>query len=589
MEPTRRGAERPLRLWPGVTIVALILLLRFGVPLLPFDVGPVWAFAALLGPLVFVLWWVLFSRAPWSERLGGVAVMALAVVAVRSLVHRSIATSGMGVSYFVHVLPILCLGFLAWAAFGRRRTGVRRWLTMAAAAFAACAVVLPLRTSGISGDGFQEFEWRWTPTPEQRLLAQAEETTANGPAQTAIEAVRWPGFRGPSRDGVVAPASRGGVEIATDWAAAPPVELWRRPIGPGWSSFAVAGDRIYTQEQRGEEEAVSCYALATGELVWRRLDPVRFWEANAGAGPRATPTVHDGVVYSLGATGLLNALDAADGNVLWARDTTADTGAKVPDWGFSGSPLVVDELVVVHAGALMAYERAGGTPRWQGELDGSYSSPQLATLGGVPQILMLSGAGASGVAPSDGGLLWRFSWEDGGGGIVQPALTADGDVLVSGTSMSGGAGLRRVAVTREGGLGAGAELRGAAGWGVEERWTSRGLKPYFSDFVVHEGHAYGFDGRILAAIDLESGERRWKGGRYGSGQLVLLPRQDLLLVVSEKGELALVRASPEGFTELARRPAIEGKTWNHPVLVDDLLLVRNGQEMAAYRLARAAG
>jgi hypothetical protein len=141
----------------------------------------------------------------------------------------------------------------------------------------------------------------------------------------------------------------------------------------------------------------------------------------------------------------------------------------------------------------------------------------------------------------------------------------------------GGLGIRRLAVAH-----------GPAGWSVEERWLSKGLKPYFNDFVVHEGHAYGFDGHILAAIDLADGQRKWKGGRYGAGQLVLLPEQGLLLVVSEQGEIALVKASPEAYTEVAKAPAIEGKSWNHPALVGDVLLVRNGQEVAAFRLARAA-
>jgi hypothetical protein len=198
----------------------------------------------------------------------------------------------------------------------------------------------------------------------------------------------------------------------------------------------------------------------------------------------------------------------------------------------------------------------------------------------------MNGAGVIGVAPSDGTLLWEHAWP--GDGIVQPGLTEDGDVLIgTGSGMGGSTGVRRVAVTRA--AGEWTAERGAAGWTAEERWTSTGLKPYFSDFVVHEGHAYGFDGGILSSIDLEDGKRRWKGGRYGDGQLILLADQDLLLVLSEKGELALVSATPDQFTERARAAAIEGKTWNHPVLAGDVVLVRNSEEMAAFRLSRADG
>ena len=126
----------------------------------------------------------------------------------------------------------------------------------------------------------------------------------------------------------------------------------------------------------------------------------------------------------------------------------------------------------------------------------------------------------------------------------------------------------------------------AGGWRAEERWASFRLKPYFNDFVVQDGHAYGFDGRILASISLEDGSLNWKGGRYGQGQMILLEEQGLLLVLAEEGEGALVRAQPDGFEELARVPLIEGKTWNHPVLAGDVLLVRNGEEMAAFRLAK---
>jgi outer membrane protein assembly factor BamB len=432
-----------------------------------------------------------------------------------------------------------------------------------------------VRSDGITGDGAVDFAWRWAETPEERLLAQAgDEPTALPSAPAAAETgADWPGFRGPDRDGIIR-----GVRIETDWSRSPPVELWRRPIGPGWSSFAVRGDLLYTQEQRGDDEVVACYNATTGEPVWRYRDAARFWESNGGAGPRATPTLSDGRVYTFGATGILNVLDAGDGAVVWSRNAASDIDAEVPYWGFASSPLVVDDVVIVAvAGALVAYDLATGDPRWFGPPGGAgYSSPHLLTIDGVEQILLLSEAGATSVAPADGTLLWEHPWP--GVPIVQPALTADGDVLISTAGASGAIGTRRIAVAR-----------GPGGWTIEERWTSNRLKPYFNDFVVHDGHAFGFDGSILACIDVEDGKRKWKGGRYGHGQLVLLPDQDLLLVLSEKGELALVVAAPDQFTELARFPAIEGKTWNHPVLVGDVLLVRNGQEMVAFRLSLAGG
>jgi outer membrane protein assembly factor BamB len=387
--------------------------------------------------------------------------------------------------------------------------------------------------------------------------------------------VDWPGFRGPHRDGIIP-----GVRIETDWSRSKPVEVWRRPVGPGWSSFAVHGDLLYTQEQRGEDEVVACYNATTGKPVWTHRDAARFWESNAGAGPRGTPTLANGRVYAFGATGIVNVLDARDGAVVWTRNAASDTGAKLPEWGFASSPLVLDDEVIVAAsGKLAAYDLATGKPRWFGPEGGwGYSSPHLATIGGVAQIVLLNGAGAISVAPADGTLLWKHEWK--GDGIVQPALTVDGDVLIgtgSGIGPGAGMGVRRIAVAH-----------GSGGWTVEERWTSKGLKPYFNDFVVHKGYAFGFDGSILACIDLKDGKRMWKGGRYGQGQLVLLPDQDLLLVLSEEGELALVSAAPDQFKELARILGVEGKTWNHPVVAGNVLLVRNGQEMAAFRLAPAS-
>jgi outer membrane protein assembly factor BamB len=221
-------------------------------------------------------------------------------------------------------------------------------------------------------------------------------------------------------------------------------------------------------------------------------------------------------------------------------------------------------------GTLAAYDRATGAPRWTGPADGkSYSSPQLIEIDGVPQIVLMSGAGATGVAPADGKVLWQHAWP--GFAIVQPAQIARGDLLIS---TSDRAGARRIEIKHTNET-----------WTANERWTSTRLKAYFNDFTLHRGHAFGFDSGILTCVDLENGERKWKGGRYGSGQLLLLADQDVLIVVSEQGGLALVRATPAEFVELASIPALEGKTWNHPVLAGDVLLVRNDHEMAAFRVA----
>ncbi|HYN81556.1 MAG TPA: PQQ-binding-like beta-propeller repeat protein, partial [Gemmatimonadaceae bacterium] len=524
-----------------------------------------------LGILGIVVWWLFFSRARWFERLGAIVLMVVALFATFRIVHVSIANGAMGYLFPVLAVPVLCLALVAWAVATRRLSDRFRRASLLVTILLACAVFTLIRTGGFTANFDNDFAWRWSKTPEERLLAQAQDEPAalSAAPAAAKTGADWPGFRGPGRDGIVR-----GVRIETDWSKSPPVELWRRPIGPAWSSFAVQGDLVYTQEQRGKDEVVACYNLTTGKPVWRHSDPVRFWESNAGAGPRGTPTLSNGRVYTLGATGVLNALDATNGAVAWSRNAASDTKTKLPGWGFASSPLVVGVVVVVAtAGKLAAYDLATGNPRWFGPEGGSgYSSPHLLTIHGVPQILLLSGTGATSVSPTDGKRLWEHPLPPGPR-IVQPALTADGDILTHDGESSY---MRRIAVAQ-----------GPGGWTVAERWSSVGLNPYFSDFVVHEGHAFGFAGSSIACIDLKDGELKWKGGRYGHGQLVLLSDQDLMLVLSEEGELALIGATPGQFTELARFPAIEGKTWNHPVLVGDVLLVRNGQEMVAFRLSLA--
>ena len=633
------SSRHSLRVLPGIVVAVLVVVVAFLLPtaargamVFGMPVGVLGLLGGVVGGLLILIWWVFLSRAPWSERIGALLLMILAVWVTSRVVHPSIANGMMGMMLPFFAMPVLAVALVLWAVVSRPFSRAGRRSALVVALVLGCSLLTLLRTDGVTGDGESQLHWRWSESAEERLLARSEGGTvprardvavkppdkpnvpppgatapsgnversdasiagkpsvspaAGAPTHTKsgrgaeaaaipqgppMRAALWPGFRGAHRDSVVP-----GMRIETDWSKMPPSELWRRPIGPGWSSFAVQDDFLYTQEQRGEDEIVSCYRLATGEPVWQHRDRVRFWESNAGAGPRATPTLHNGRVYALGATGIVNALDAATGARVWWRNAATDTHKDIPDWGLAGSPLAVDDLLVVAAaGHLVAYDLRSGNPRWFGPTGGGgYSSPHHAVIAGVPQILLMRGSHTTSVEPRDGRVLWEDT-SDQGVSILQPAVTSDGDLLVAAGDAMGGKGLRRLALTHEGNR-----------WRVQERWSSNGLKPYFNDYVVHEGHAYGFDGSILSCIDLAEGKRKWKGGRYGHGQLLLLADQDVLLVLSEDGELALVNATPDRFTELARVPAIEGKTWNHPAIAGDIVLVRNGEEMAAFRVARA--
>src|SRR5688572_21906336 len=373
--------RKPIRLWPGVALVVLQWL-AFVSAFVGYEM--LYGMGGALGlAAVIIVWWLFFSRAPWVERVVAVALMPVVVIAMRPIVHKSIENGFMGNLLYIFSIPFLCLALVAWAAATRRFASPFRLVFLVPAMFVAVGALALVRTGGITGGARSDFHWRWTPTPEERLLAQAaaepdvrpsapapavapptaapvaaappSETPAPATSPTAAKAPEktaappppvpeppaiWPGFRGPNRDSVIR-----GVQIETDWLKSPPAELWRQKIGPAWSSFAVRGDLIYTQEQRGEDEDVSCYNLKTGALVWRHKDAARFYESNGGPGPRGTPTLGNGRIYTHGATGIVNALDADSGAVIWSRNSAADTGAPLPGWGFTSSPLVIKDQV----------------------------------------------------------------------------------------------------------------------------------------------------------------------------------------------------------------------------------------------------
>ncbi|MEK6794406.1 MAG: PQQ-binding-like beta-propeller repeat protein [Spirochaetota bacterium] len=551
-----------LRLLPGIIIVVIQLLLRFVLPVIEPDGLMIAMFSGMLGGPALIVWWCFFSRARAFERWLAPVLAIVSLVAVSFFLDISIATANMGMMFMMFATPAMSLAFVLWAVIGSRLSALPRRTAMVISILLASAPWLFLRTDGMDGSANQSFNWRWAPTLESRLLAKGDEATV--PAEAGTKAA-WPGFRGENRDSIVR-----GISIATNWKSSPPKQLWRRSIGPGCSSMAVSGNMLFTQEQLGEHEAVSCYDITSGRPVWKHRDKARFYDSHAGAGPRATPTIAGRRVYTLGATGIVNALDMKTGSVIWTRNASTDGSVKNLNWGFAASPLVIGDIVIVSvSGKLSAYDAANGIVRWSLPDGGnSYSSPHLLAINGVPQIVHVSMAGAQSVAPETGKQLWNYAWklEDR---ILQPALIAPNDLMLS---SDGEQSVRRVHVALNSGK-----------WSVTDVWSSTEMKLNFNDFVVHKGYAYGFHGPSIACIDIRNGKRVWKGERY-RGWIVLLADEDMMLVLSEKGALALVAAKPDAFTELASISVLKGKTWNHPALAGDVLVVRNASEMAAYRL-----
>jgi|SRR5688500_7836890 len=411
------------------------------------------------------------------------------------------------------------------------------------------------------------------PAPAPSAPEAAASSASPPPLESRSPALRrastyWTGFRGPERDGHYRQQP-----VRPDWgpALAP---LWKQPVGGGYASFVVADGRAFTIEQRGRREVAAAYDLATGRELWTTAWNALFQEN--GDGPRATPAWHDGRLYVLGATGEFRALDGASGRTLWRTDILADAGAGNLDFGMAASPLVVDDTVVVLPGgangrSIVAYDGESGRRVW-GALDdgGSYSSPTLATLAGVRQILTFTATRLVGLSPENGQLLWELPWSTANQ-ASQPLVAGRDRVFVS-------AGSGEDAVMLQ--LTAGADGR----LSPRELWRTTRMNNNFSSSVLHDGYIYGLDGSILACIDASNGELKWKGGRYGAGQVILASGH--LLVLTEQGELAVVRADPTAHQEITRVPAIEGKTWNHPAMSDGILLIRNTAEMAAFDLER---
>jgi outer membrane protein assembly factor BamB len=391
----------------------------------------------------------------------------------------------------------------------------------------------------------------------------------------------WTNFRGPHRDGVYDETP-----VNTAWPAAGLPVLWKQPIGGGYASFVVAAGRAFTIEQRRDKEVVAAYDVDSGRELWTNGWPALFSETMGGDGPRATPTWDDGRVYALGATGELRCLRAESGERLWSRNILTENQASNLQWGMSASPLVVDDKVVVLPGggagrSVVAYNKLTGKEVWASQNDKQgYASPKLVTIDGEPQIVVVSATRVMGLKVGDGRLLWEFPWYTSPEvNATEPVFLDDHRFFIS-SGYDHGAVLVDVSRTGE----SKARTLDGAGdtFSAKQLWFTKRMKTRFNAAVYYQGYLYGLDEGILSCLDAANGELKWKGGRYGYGQVLLASGH--LIVLTEDGDLALVKASPEKLEEISRFSVLDGKTWNYPAIDGGRLLVRNSTQMAALKI-----
>lgn len=488
----------------------------------------------ILSCLLGAFWFLFLSRFPWRLRLGVTALVVLAVIGLRQAVRVDGTTDGRG------------LPRLVW-----------KWSKPKPPAGPLPAVASAPESPGSS-----------TATGAAPATAQ---TAQAGQRDVPVGLKDVPQFFGPNRDGRIT-----GAGLARDWTTQPPRELWRQPIGPAWSAFAVVGGYALTQEQRGEDECVTCYEALTGRLVWSQANRTRFFQWQAGEGPHATPTVDRGRVFAYGATGRLDCLDLATGQRIWSRSVLSENQLENLEWGTSASPLVYDDLVVVTGGkgpgpTVLAFDRETGEPRWRSGTDrASYASPILARLAGQLVVVSFNAGTLTAHDATTGTLRLEQRWGNDKPPKAAQPVVLDGDRLFVSAGYGMGCELFQATAGAEGAL------------ALASIWKGPRMKAQFNSVAVRDGFFYGLDDGRLACVAVDSGERAWKDGRFGSGQTLVV--DDLVLIQAESGPVVLAEAKPEAYRELGRIPALSSKTWNHPTLAGRYLFVRNDREAVAYEL-----
>jgi len=500
--------------------------------------GPRWKLL-LWSQLIFVLLWFGLRNIPGLEEKGAVGavdlLMVLLVIAVA-------------------MIWLLFLSRLKWRA---RLIGA--------------GVVLGLfgglvKIDGHTGSFFPQFSWRWSKDPATEIPEMTGKMAEEGTVIETEGLENFPRLLGSEMKNWVSD------ELLPDgWYQSEPKELWRAKLGEGWSGFSVAGAYAFTMEQLGTNETTICYELRTGKPVWAHEEDVRFEESMGDDGPRSTPTIIDGKVFSFGATGILNCLDARTGKVIWGKNVLKEVGQSVPTWAKSCSPLVVDGKVIVTLGSeaeknLAAWDVASGDMVWRsGDYKSSYASPVVATLAGRRQIVAVQQDAVCGYDVASGEELWSFPIGNPQSNCASPLVVEDTVITSSGY----GYGTHRIEISAV-----------DDGFEATELWFSKKLKAKFADMVVNEGYLYGLNDGRLVCLELKSGDLKWRGSNYGHGQILGVGKH--MILQGERGSVFFLEMTPEGEKVIQEIEALDHRTWNHPALAGRILLIRNDREAIAF-------
>jgi outer membrane protein assembly factor BamB len=406
----------------------------------------------------------------------------------------------------------LLIWFLRYSGYSEGVRYAVGWATLTIVLILAAL----LRIEHVSGDLIPTFAWRWQSKADRMI--EPPTATEGEVDLTSTTEHDFPQFLGPNRDGLLP-----GKVLDTDWQTNPPRLVWRTEVGAAWSGFSAVNGYAVTMEQRGDDELVTCYEIATGQLRWFHAVATRHQTIMGGVGPRCTPTIFEGKVYALGATGVLCCLDGDTGRVVWRDDILQRSGLTPQQdlngiaWGRSASPLIVDRLVVVPWGgpaqgkkvSLAAYDKDTGEVVWTaGEYQASYSSPTLATLGGVRQILSVNQDFVTSHDPATGTILWEAAWpgnSSSNASVSQPVPLPGDRVLLS---KGYGIGAKLLQIGQADG----------SGWSVETIWASpRVLQTKFTNVVIRDQYAYALSDGIMQCVDLSDGRRAWRGGTLRPG------------------------------------------------------------------------